>query len=127
VLGQALAKLFTATKTIKADSANLEAADTINAMRQIIEAHGVKWGSWPTKPTVEAPAPPGGLFVVAGNHHRLQRAFDGTPWANGRWSTALSRLPGALSSKAINPVRIAGAGKARCCWIPGATLRELTM
>lgn len=92
---------------------------------RLLEAHGVRWASLPMRPTAEAPAPPVGLYVAAGSHSRLLRAFDGTPWAGQRWASAIAQLPGSAGGREAPAVHIGGA-KMRTCWVSKATLDRLT-
>jgi hypothetical protein len=92
---------------------------------RLMQAHGVRWATMPLQPSDEAPAPPPGLYVAAGSHSRLLRAFDGTPWAGQRWAAAIAQLPEARGGRDAPPVRIGGA-KMRACWVSRETLDRLT-
>jgi hypothetical protein len=66
-----------------------------------------------------------GLYVAAGSHPRLLRAFDGTPWAGQRWASALAQLPEARGGREAPAVHI-GGGKMRTCWVSKAVLDRMT-
>jgi hypothetical protein len=91
---------------------------------RLLEAHGVRWATMPLRASEAAPAPPVGLYVAAGSHPRLLRAFDGTPWAGQRWASALAQLPDAKGGRDSPAVHIGGA-KMRTCWVSKATLDRL--
>ena len=134
-IGQALRKLRRAGDTIRKlgdsplDIMDREARDKAlaewNKLTLLLEGHGVKWGTSPLRPTEAEPSPPLGLYVTVQEHPRLSRAFADTVFSGQRWGAALARLPNAKSSKQAGTVRMAG-GKPRCCWVPSATLSELT-
>lgn len=92
---------------------------------RLLEAHGVRWGPLPLKASAETPAPPVGLYVAAGSHPRLLRAFDGTAWAGQRWAAAIAQIRDAKGGRDAPPVHIGGA-KMRTCWVPKETLDRLT-
>ncbi len=52
--------------------------------------------------------------IVANGYDALLKVFAGTPWANGRWSQALKRLPDA---RAVGPTRF-GAATCRGVFVP---------
>lgn len=61
-------------------------------------------------------------FAVANQHPELNRLFEGTPWANGNWGSALKRLPGAEplgKRQSFNGVAV------RCTWLPYALLEKV--
>lgn len=92
---------------------------------RLLQGHGVRWASLPLKHRPGTPAPPVGLYVAAGSHPRLLRAFDGTPWAGQRWASALAQLPEARGGREAPAVRI-GGGKMRTCWVSKLTLDRMT-
>lgn len=123
--GEAARKIDASTASADAMAERAAALDTLKKLQPLLEAHGVKLGTSPLKPSEDAPAPPSGLYVTVQAHPRLARAFEGTVWGGQRWGAALARLPGAKSSKEAGTVRMAG-GKPRCCWVPADTLADLT-
>lgn len=125
VLGQALARWRDIGRRLAHGdgAAALEGAEQ-EKLGRLLEGHGVRWGPLPIRPAGAAPAPPVGLYVVAGAHPRLARAFEGTPWGGQRWAAALSMLPGAKGGRDSPAVRI-GGGRMRTCWVPRETLDRL--
>jgi len=129
LLGQALARFRALGRQLAEMSADWpdrrETQGEYDKLDRLMQAHGVRWATLPLQPTDEAPAPPPGLYVAAGSHARLLRAFDGTPWAGQRWSAAIAQLPEAKGGRDAPPVRIGGA-RMRTCWVSRATLDRLT-
>lgn len=92
----------------------------LDTARMLLEGHGVRWGPWPA----QGPLPQPGLYVTTAANPRLVRAFAETPWAGQRWAAALQQLKGAVGSRVVGSVRMAG-GKPRCVWVPDETLAKL--
>jgi hypothetical protein len=129
LLGQALSRYRALGRQLLEMSADWPDRATTQGehekLDRLLQAHGVRWASLPLQAPAGAPAPPVGLYVAAGSHPRLLRAFDGTPWASQRWAAAIAQLPDSRGGRDAHPVRIGGA-KMRGCWVSRATLDRLT-
>jgi hypothetical protein len=128
LLGQALERYRALGRKLAEMSETWPDRDGVQAdqdkLGRLLEAHGVRWARLPLRASAEAPAPPVGLYVAAGSHPRLLRAFDGTPWAGQRWASAIAQLPDARGGRDAPAVHIGGA-KMRTCWVSKATLDRL--
>jgi hypothetical protein len=129
VMGQALERYRELGRQLQQMNADWPGRDGAQAdfdkLDRLLQGHGVRWATLPLRPSAEAPAPPVGLFVAAGSHPRLLRAFDGTPWAGQRWAAAIAQLPGACGGREAPAVHIGGA-KMRTCWVGRDVLDRLT-
>lgn len=129
VLGQALKRYREIGRDLHIMSRDAPGRDVLETEHRkvggLLESHGVRWATLPLKATAAAPAPPVGLYVAAGSHPRLLRAFDGTPWAGQRWASAMAQLPGSAGGRDAPAVHLAGA-KMRTCWVSRETLDRLT-
>jgi hypothetical protein len=130
LLGQALGRFRRVGRQLEEMDASWpgrpEAEGERDKLARLLEAHGVRWARLPLRPSEEAPAPPVGLYVAAGSHARLLRAFDGTPWAGQRWAAAIAQLPDAKGGREAPAVHIGGS-KMRTCWVSRETLDRLTL
>lgn len=77
--------------------------DLLDAVTMDFE-HEIETGLGKAGVRIEADEPEGVTF--ANSHDYLIGLFEGTPWANGRYSIALKRLPGA---RAVGARRFAGS------------------
>lgn len=129
LLGQALARYRDLGRKLREMNPEWPDRESVQGelakMDRLLQAHGARWGTLPLKPDEASPAPPVGLYVAAGSHPRLLRAFDGTAWAGQRWASAMAQLPGAKGGREAPAVHI-GGGKMRTCWVSRETLDRLT-
>ena len=102
------------------------AAAELKRTAELLHTHGAKWATSPLRAPENGPAPPMGLYVVAFNHPKLARVFEGTPFSGKRWAAALARLPGGKKSEEAGTVSFGKSGKPRCCWVPEETIVQLT-